>query len=896
VKLIGALIACLVAMPATAPATDVDGPNDCQRAPIDFGDAPEGVFAYPGIAGHFPTCLTPGAAGTRTFACPPISTVPGPTGYVRHTHPAGGGGYWLGCPPVGSLPMGIDSEADGKMNATGLGASACNTSITVDCAESAFGMTFGQDECYGSTDAGIAAAITFPTCAVTSFPYSAYNCGPGRQVYLNVLVDWNQDGDWNDNFQCASGCAFEWAVKNVLIPLAPGCNALVTPTFLSGPTTGQGWMRISLSDQPVNDDYPWAGVATMPALTLNDGETEDYPVNIGHACQPYEDWGDAPEISLAYPGVPGAFPTCSAPGPVGTQTSACAPISTLPGATGYVRHLATATDPYGFWLGCGTPGVDSEADGKVNDTGGPTSVCSPTVGVDCVETNFGLSFGQDECYGDGDAGLDPGKLEFTVCKPSTVTFKAFNCKTDRDVYLNILIDMNHDGDWNDNFMCPGAAGCAYEWAVKNAIITLPAGCSTKTSPSFLMGPTAGNSWMRITLTATPVTDDFPWNGSAGSPSGFFSGGETEDYPVVIKGDCNINYRDFGDAPEGIPAYTSGLIGHFPTCTFGSPPGTQELECGAALSTPPAVTGYVVNTALAADTDHFWLGCPTGAVDSEADGKVSPGGGSISICNDGPVDCVEAIGGLLFGQDECYGDPDAGLSTFVSFARCSLQAVPMNVYNCSDHQVSMYLNMLVDWNQDGDWNDNVLCFQNKICAPEWVVKNVTFMLAPGCNVITSPKFQVGPNEGDAWMRITVSSDPAPPDYPWNGSVSLAGSTFKDGETEDYPVHITPSLVSVPDGREPGGLWLAPIVPNPAMNGVLLRYSLPRDEQVSLAAYDVAGRRLAQLENGRVTAGEHTVSWNFRDEKGAPVAAGYYVVKLRGRRPRAHAARDPGAVMS
>jgi len=886
VRLIGTLLACLIVTPATAPATDVDGPNDCLRVPVDFGDAPEGVFAYPGVPGCFPTCIAPGPVGTRTFACPPISTAPLLTGYVQHQHPADGNGYWLGCPPAGLPPQGIDSEIDGKMNATGLGASACNTAVLVDCTEVAFGMTFGQDECYGSTDAGIAAPINFAVCTPSSFSYSTYNCSATRQAYLNVLVDWNQDGDWNDNFQCGTACAYEWAVKNVLVAVPTGCNLLTTPVFMSGPNAGQGWLRITLSNLPVNDDFPWAGSATMPVLQLGGGETEDYPVTIGHTCPPYEDWGDAPELVQAYPGVIGCFPTCSIAGPIGTQSSTplCPPISSAPGPTGYVRHVSTVEDQFAFWLGCGTPGVDSETDGKVNDSGAALSTCNTTVAVDCFETNFGLTFGQDECYGDGvDAGLDPGKLKFAVCTPTTVDFKAFNCKTSRDVYLNILVDMNQDGDWNDSFQCPGPNGtCAYEWGVRNAIITLAPGCNALTSPSFMMGPNAGNGWLRITLTATPVSNDFPWDGSAGGPGGqgFFRGGETEDYPVVISGNCNIGYRDFGDAPEAVTAYTTGIIGRFPTCLFGSAPGIQQLDCGSALSTPPGVTGYVMHEALATDADHFWLGCPQGAVDSESDGKMNVGGASTSACNDAVfVDCTEFIGALPFGQDECYGDADAGLASFVSFARCSLQTVRMNAYNCSDHVVTVYLNLLVDWNQDGDWNDNTLCFQNKICAPEWAVVNTPVTLVPGCNVLTSPQIQVGPREGVAWMRITLSSDAVPNDFPWNGSASIPGGALKGGETEDYPVGITPSLVSVEDGRLPGGLWLAPIAPNPAMNGVVLRYSLPRDEQVSLAAYDLAGRKLAQLASGRLPAGEHAVNWNFRDEKGAPISAGYYVVKLR-----------------
>ena len=42
--LVTLLVACLLG-PSPVFATDVDGPNDCNRAPVDFGDAPESVPA-----------------------------------------------------------------------------------------------------------------------------------------------------------------------------------------------------------------------------------------------------------------------------------------------------------------------------------------------------------------------------------------------------------------------------------------------------------------------------------------------------------------------------------------------------------------------------------------------------------------------------------------------------------------------------------------------------------------------------------------------------------------------------------------------------------------------------------------------------------------------------------
>ena len=151
--------------------------------------------------------------------------------------------------------------------------------------------------------------------------------------------------------------------------------------------------------------------------------------------------------------------------------------------------------------------------------------------TDCITAAYGLAWDQDECYGGSDAGLqNPPSL--VTCGSATITFSTSNCLLQpRPVFLNIVIDMNHDGDWNDAQLC-GPGVCAYEWAVKNATIVLPPGCGTITSPAFLVGPTPGPSWLRISMTDSPVTNDYPWVGGAGLSG--FTGGETEDYPAFIE--------------------------------------------------------------------------------------------------------------------------------------------------------------------------------------------------------------------------------------------------------------------------------------------------------------------------------------------------------------------------
>jgi hypothetical protein len=446
--------------------------------------------------------------------------------------------------------------------------------VGIDCQETAFSMSFGQDECYNDPDfdAGLRQPPGFTACTRDSFTFDAFNCDAQEAVfaYLNVLLDMNEDGDWNDNFLCPAGCAPEWAVKNVLVQLPPGCSRVTTPGFLVGPNGGEAWLRITLSLDPVGDDFPWNGSAGAGFLVS--GETEDYPVTIAgpDTCQVgYIDYGDAPEGFAAYlNGNVGQFPTCLAPNGPGSQEIECeSAISTAPGQTGYVRHVASPADPMHFWLGCGNGAspllaVDTEAEGKTHNHGifqGP-SFCDQSVNTDCTESLIGQSMNQDECVGDIDAGMRMPTF-FRACSTATFEYEAYNCGTqDVEVYLNVLVDFNHDGDWNDNLLAAcGTDTCANEWAVKNFRVTLASGCGTYMTPQFSTGPDEGRSWLRITLTTDPVLDDFPWNGSVGEPNGYYTGGETEDHPVnIVPRTTDVGFGDGGGglmfaAPRPNPA-------------------------------------------------------------------------------------------------------------------------------------------------------------------------------------------------------------------------------------------------------------------------------------------------------------------------------------------------------
>ncbi|HEX2021079.1 MAG TPA: hypothetical protein VHH36_00075 [Candidatus Thermoplasmatota archaeon] len=117
--------------------------------------------------------------------------------------------------------------------------------------------------------------------------------------YVNVLVDWNQDGWW---YQPAGGAA-EWVAVNVPIDVEPMTSRLFSVPVTAGSKVGAPWVRVTLSDVPlVNDpsDFAFSGgdwSGAMPAgirdatgaSAFECGETED-SVGILRVAKPTKWW------------------------------------------------------------------------------------------------------------------------------------------------------------------------------------------------------------------------------------------------------------------------------------------------------------------------------------------------------------------------------------------------------------------------------------------------------------------------------------------------------------------------------------------------------------------------------------------------------------------------------
>ena len=59
---------------------------------------------------------------------------------------------------------------------------------------------------------------------------------------------------------------------------------------------------------------------------------------------------------------------------------------------------------------------------------------------------------------------------------------------------------------------------------------------------------------------------------------------------------------------------------------------------------------------------------------------------------------------------------------------------------------------------------------------------------------------------------------------------------------------------------------------------IRYVVSRRTRVSLAIFDLSGRRVKQLADRDDSAGSHVVAWDRRNEQGRPVQPGVYYYHL------------------
>ncbi|TMA21995.1 MAG: hypothetical protein E6J87_26890 [Deltaproteobacteria bacterium] len=71
----------------------------------------------------------------------------------------------------------------------------------------------------------------------------------------------------------------------------------------------------------------------------------------------------------------------------------------------------------------------------------------------------------------------------------------------------------------------------------------------------------------------------------------------------------------------------------------------------------------------------------------------------------------------------------------------------------------------------------------------------------------------------------------------------------------------------------------VEPNPARS-CTVKFALAAATDVSVAIYDVEGRRIRMIESGVLPAGSHTARWDGFDDGGRAMSSGAYYICLTG----------------
>ena len=92
------------------------------------------------------------------------------------------------------------------------------------------------------------------------------------------------------------------------------------------------------------------------------------------------------------------------------------------------------------------------------------------------------------------------------------------------------------------------------------------------------------------------------------------------------------------------------------------------------------------------------------------------------------------------------------------------------------------------------------------------------------------------------------------------------------------HLSVRAADRPGAVQLNGMVLAPPLVNPARSQAALSFSLAFERPVQMNVFDLNGRLVRRILDGPITAGEHTATWNLRDETGARVPPGVYIIAI------------------
>ena len=139
-----------------------------------------------------------------------------------------------------------------------------------------------------------------------------------------------------------------------------------------------------------------------------------------------------------------------------------------------------------------------------------------------------------------------------------------------------------------------------------------------------------------------------------------------------------------------------------------------------------------------------------------------------------------------------------------------------------------------------------------------------------------------NKADAG-GIGADEELAAGHYAWDGS-QVGLLVYKTSAAElaklaTFRLVTSGGAVAGADAATPRELAFSLSGENPVRGGAQLRLDLPVAADALVTLYDVSGRAVRTLADGRLEAGSHVKSWDLRDQSGAAVGNGVYFAACR-----------------
>jgi hypothetical protein len=137
---------------------------------------------------------------------------------------------------------------------------------------------------------------------------------------------------------------------------------------------------------------------------------------------------------------------------------------------------------------------------------------------------------------------------------------------------------------------------------------------------------------------------------------------------------------------------------------------------------------------------------------------------------------------------------------------------------------------------------------------------------GCYSLDTPAIPVS---GAAAILLFIRFPQSGSYNDWGIHIGAIGVTVTSGGAAGIGAHPTPPL-------EDGAPDL--FRPNPFNPSATIVFSVPREGTVALQVYDASGRLVRTLVDGKMEAGEQSVTWNGLDNSGQALSSGTYFYSL------------------